>query len=184
MHLSSFSSRLVPAYGLLLSVSVLFGQCRKRHDPTPLEQLPPATQTGADTFGCLLNGQAWRPKGFNGTSNYSVDYDPTYQGGTLNLFTYRLDQAGKQQVIGLFSDSLTRVGTYPLIRLNHAEPQFSDEKTGCEFLQGGPQYRAGTLTITRLDRTARIVSGTFHFKLYQPGCDSVIVTEGRFDKQL
>ncbi|WP_324671848.1 hypothetical protein [Hymenobacter sp. GOD-10R] len=168
---------------VLLSVNILFVQCHKKHDPTPLEQLPPATQTGAETFGCLLNGQAWKPKGFNGTGNYSVDYDPGYQGGTLNIFTYRLEQKGDQHIV-LYSDSLTRVGIYPLTRRHHSGALFSDEKTGCEFLQDGPQYQAGALTITRLDLTAGIIAGTFHFKLYQPGCDSVIITEGRFDKKL
>jgi len=44
-----------------------------------LEQLPPATQTGANTFGCLLNGEAWTPSGNNGygTGNYTVACDPT-----------------------------------------------------------------------------------------------------------
>ena len=29
----------------------------------PLDQLPPATQTGANTFGCLINGEPFTPKG-------------------------------------------------------------------------------------------------------------------------
>ncbi len=40
------------------------------------------------------------------------------------------------------------------------------------------------LTITRLDLQAGIISGTFSFTLYKPGCDSVCVTDGRFDKRL
>ncbi|MBS1557911.1 MAG: hypothetical protein JST69_04210 [Bacteroidetes bacterium] len=42
---------------LLLASCDLF----KKNDPKPLtelEKLPPATQTGKNTFGCLVNGKA------------------------------------------------------------------------------------------------------------------------------
>ncbi|WP_210514209.1 hypothetical protein [Hymenobacter terricola] len=44
------------------------GGCNKKDpapDPpaSPLDQLPPETQTGQHTFGCLVNGQAWTPAG-------------------------------------------------------------------------------------------------------------------------
>jgi hypothetical protein len=66
----------------------LLTQCKKA-DLDPASQLPPATQTGAGTFGCLLNGQPWTPSGNNSYSNYSVSYDPTYRKGTLNVGCYR-----------------------------------------------------------------------------------------------
>jgi len=40
------------------------------------------------------------------------------------------------------------------------------------------------LTISRLDLQAGVISGTFAFTLYKPGCDSIRVTQGRFDKKL
>lgn len=43
---------------------------------------------------------------------------------------------------------------------------------------------SGTLTITRLDQQAGIIAGTFSFTLAQPGCDTIKVTQGRFDKKL
>ena len=42
----------------------------------------------------------------------------------------------------------------------------------------------GQLVVTRLDLRAGIISGTFAFTLSQPGCDTVKVTNGRFDKKL
>ncbi len=160
-------------------------QCKKK-DPTPEEQLPPATQTGANTFGCLVNGQVWKPSGNNGTSNYSVNYDPSYRKGTLNVATYRYTGEGADdyQIIGFFSDSLSSVGVYPLTIIGHQEASFIDHVSSCEFRSRGSHYRRGVLTITRLDRQAGIVSGTFWFTLYKPGCDSVRVTQGRFDKKL
>ena len=54
---------------LLLAALLGLSQCKK-HDPE--SALPPATQTGASTFGCLVNGQAWTPKGNNSYSNAQV----------------------------------------------------------------------------------------------------------------
>lgn len=56
---------------LLLAALLGLSQCKK-HDPDPVDQLPPATQTGANTFGCLLNGQLWTPSGNNSVPNYQV----------------------------------------------------------------------------------------------------------------
>ncbi len=39
----------------------------------------------------------------------------------------------------------------------------------------------GEVIITRLDR---IVSGTFNFSLAQTGCDTLKITQGRFDYTL
>jgi hypothetical protein len=156
----------------------------EKDDPTPLEQLPAATQTGANTFGCLLNGQAWTPKGRIGlVSNFFLDYDPTYRKGTLSVAGYRYlkNDASDVQDIGLGSDSITAPGTYPLEDSIHQTVIFLDRKTGCEYLQIGTPFRSGTLTITKLDMTKRIISGTFEFTIFKPGCDTIRATDGRFD---
>ena len=172
-------------YLLPLLTLLALAQCKKKADPDPVDQLPPATQTGANTFGCLVNGQAWTPKGSDGTSNYTVYYDPSYRKGTINIAAYRYNSSSSpREDIVLFSDSLRTVGNYPLTVPNHQEALFSGTNAQCEFYQNGPQYRRGVLTITRLDLQAGIVSGTFAFTLYKPGCDSVRVTQGRFDKRL
>ena len=172
-------------YLLPLLALLALAQCKKKADPDPVDQLPSATQTGANTFGCLVNGQAWTPKGSDGTSNYSIAYDVGYRQGTLNISTYRYanSDANSKQLIIIYSDSLKTIGNYPLVSDGRREALFKDRATGCEFF-GGPYYRRGNLTITRLDLQAGIISGTFAFTLYKPGCDSVRVTQGRFDKRL
>lgn len=45
-------------------------------------------------------------------------------------------------------------------------------------------YLDGILAITRFDRSQGIVSGTFAFKLYKQGCDTLKITQGRFDYTL
>lgn len=172
---------LLPALALLL-----LAQCKKA-DPDPVSALPPETQTGAGTFGCLLNGQPWTPLGNNGYSNYSVSYDSTYRKGTLNVGCYRYIGKGANdvQIIGFASDSVQGTGTYPLTVPKRQEGIFKDlTRNICQFPGGDPYYRRGKLTITRLDKQAGVISGTFAFTLWQPSCDSVRITQGRFDRKL
>ena len=175
-------------YLLLPLLGVLLG-CRK-DDPSPIDQLPPATQTGANTLGCLLNGQPWTPNGNNGLPNFRVSYDPGYHGGNLSIRAYRyVNQSDKsQQYINVGGDRIDRPGVYPLVLVGDRTVYYYDENlpAPCNEYRDPPSltYRKGTLTITRLDLTQGIVSGTFAFTLYKPGCDSVRVTQGRFDKRL
>jgi hypothetical protein len=49
---------------LLFAIFIVLASCHKDDDdqPTdPVDQLPPATQTGAGTFGCLLDGEVFLP---------------------------------------------------------------------------------------------------------------------------
>ena len=172
---------------LLLALALLLTQCQKeKADPDPASPLPAATQTGANTFGCLVNGQPWLPGGNDGTSNYSVYYDPTYAQGTLNIATYRITNNGTDvQNLVLYSDSLRSAGIYKIRSKSHHQGAFSNRLTGCTYDATDPStYGRGTLTITRLDYKVGVVSGTFSFTLAKAGCDTIKVTQGRFDKHL
>ena len=43
---------------LLIAFSSLGLHCKKE-EPSELSKLPPITNFGAQTFGCLINGKAW-----------------------------------------------------------------------------------------------------------------------------
>jgi len=170
---------------LLLTASLLLSQCKK-DNADPLDKLPPATQTGANTFGCLVNGQAWTPQGNDGTANYTVSYDRLYRDGTLVVAAYRISGgATSNQTVGINSDSLKTTGIFKLRTTGRHGAAFINRQTSCQYYsQDAITYCRGTLTITRLDLTAGVISGTFAFTLYKPGCDSIRVTNGRFDKKL
>ncbi len=169
----------------LLAALLGLSQCHKNNatPADPAGQLPPATQTGANTFGCLVNGKAWTPQGFDGTVNFSVVYDPTYRQGTLNVAAYRYENGAKtRQSMGVFSDSLQRIGLYKLRTLGHHGAAFSDASGLCYYTStDAKNYCRGQMTITRLDQAAGIFSGTFSFTMATPGCDTLKVTQGRFD---
>ncbi|TGE21261.1 hypothetical protein E5K00_13280 [Hymenobacter aquaticus] len=176
----------------LYAALLLLTQCSKckQDDPSPESQLPPATQTGANTFGCLVNGQVYLPSGNNGTANYAVLYEPGFQGGTLQIYTYRYPEpkVAKTQEVSLGGINIDHIGAYELGLNKDVGASFIDDHKlrPCNEYRSDQStvYSRGSLTITRLDLTAGIISGTFAFTLAQPGCDTIKVTQGRFDKKL
>jgi hypothetical protein len=174
--------KLVPLFSVLaLIILCTYSGCGLL-SPSPKETLPPATQTGANTFGCYVNGKLWVPKGYNGTSNLDLSYDPTFKGGTFNLSTYRIVSDNKQDIlIGAYS--LASVGNYNFNAKGSPIALFYDRKTLCSY--DNPQdYLKGSLIITKLDISLGIASGTFEFTLAKSGCDTVKVTQGRFDMKM
>ena len=172
---------------LLLPLALLLG-CKK-NEPAPADQLPPATQTGANTFGCLLNGQPWMPKGYYSRPNFIVTYDPGYDGGSLQVRTYRYpDDSSPGQYIIFGGGQIAKPGTYPFVLKGNREAFFIDlgQPAPCKEFEEAPDltYRTGTLTVTRLDLAQGVIAGTFAFTLYKLGCDTIKVTQGRFDKKL
>jgi hypothetical protein len=174
---------------MLLAVLLALTQCQFR-DPAPIlpeNQLPPITQTGANTFSCLVNGHPWTPQGYDGTSNYAVSYDSGINRGLLNVRTYRYEKGSKDsQGMNFAILSNCQVGNYSFSDPQLARISFDDSKTTCYWNNSysATTYRRGTLTITRLDASNGIIAGTFAFTLYKSGCDSLHVTHGRFDYRL
>ena len=48
-------------FTLIIMAIFALNSCKK--EKTGIDALPPATQEGNDTFGCLVNGEAFTPKG-------------------------------------------------------------------------------------------------------------------------
>jgi hypothetical protein len=92
----------------------------KKHSVNPVDTLPPATQTGANTFGCLINGKAFTPGGssFSGpnlTATYEYLISGTPNGYSFNVGAGDLRNTCNVTGIGFGFDSLSiNTGTYPL----------------------------------------------------------------------
>jgi hypothetical protein len=61
---------------LLLLLALTLSCCSKDDNKpvNPLDQLPPATQTGANTAGCLVDGKAFLSKGYIPSGNLVCNY--------------------------------------------------------------------------------------------------------------
>lgn len=177
----------------LLAIFTLFTEssCHKSKPVSPLDQLPPATQTGANTFGCLINGQVFKPKGSslsgpNLWCAYQYLQDNYDTGYFFQLNAGDLSSATNITGIGIFTNSLAINSgeTYKLVS-NHIPGQaygLYDKYN----LQGSEIYYTslelpGELNITKFDSLKQIVSGTFWFNVINNLGDTVKLTNGRFD---
>jgi hypothetical protein len=168
------------AWLFAIACSLIFASCKKENEET----LPPATQTGAGTFGCKINGKVYVPKGSSGTGtpNPKIQYDLDLQGKPyLSIETFQYPTQLNSGVI-IAIRYLHSTGTY-------------NAKDSFRFAIGSPTsnincgtnssdsttYSKGAVTITRLDIPSRIISGTFNLKVKPLNCDTTFVTDGRFD---
>jgi hypothetical protein len=162
---------------LLLGLSLLLAQC-KHKDLEPA--LPPETQTGANTFGCMLNGQAWQVKrgspGFN-----SLWVSPEGNGWLTINASYRDDN--RFESMRFFSTNIFGIGDYTINRELNNRAIFSDSKKNIYMSTFDTDVVSeGVLTITKFDMANHIISGKFWFKLTkQDGSMTYEATDGRFD---
>ena len=178
----------------MLCTNIFAASSKKTKPDTPLtelEKLPPATQTGANIFGCLVNGVAWLPNGSkpqNGGSNIQVYVDPTFQGGAFYVIGHQYNNP--TSFISIGSGNCTNSGIYDFTNnLNSSSYKKSIlGSLACElFSSDVGTYKSGFLNISKYDLTKGIFSGTFEFKLYysQSLCgDTVRITKGRFNVKL
>ena len=167
---------------LVTSFVLLNSSCKKSKPTNPVDQLPPETQTGANTFGCLVNGKVYIPKGSTGMGkpNYRVMVDPSYNDGQFSINCYQVINDNETQFLDFGSDSIKGSGKYPLTiggRLRIAWSSGSCKTDVFDTIS----YRYGNLIITRYDLQAGIFSGEFEFTYKPPNCDTIKITNGRFD---
>jgi hypothetical protein len=168
-----------------LAACALFCTCSK-DKLSPLEQLPPITSRGANTFGCLLNGE---PIVFTNPKQISYglisDYDSLgvlpYDSADMWLF---FDNG--VNTINLFLNNPLFKNTWSLNYSTFVHPVLVSPKDylmvngfmSSENTKGW--FHSNDLMVTR-----PIFSGTFEFECINPKtCQSMKVTNGRLDVNL
>lgn len=160
--------------------------CKKHKTDNPVDQLPAATQEGKNTFGFLLNGEAWTPSGHVGiTPNLSVSVDDSYKNGTFNITAYKILSDSNKQYLALgIADSLNFQSIPVTIKLGKPLFGLSYTNSYCRYdsFFDTLTYAYGQLEISKFDKTNRIISGTFFATLFKANCgDTIKITDGRFD---
>ena len=169
---------------LLLIVTFSLSCCDKDDDKpkTELEKLPPATQIGAQTFGCLIDGKAFVPPRF-GTNSPNAFYQ--FVGGDYTLSIDGSRDGGpnlKTINIGCLDMPIILETTYFL------NERVTNSYFGAYIIGGGITFSGasttsnpGTLIITRFDPANFIISGTFEFTVLDDNGAEINITNGRFD---
>ncbi len=160
--------------------------CKKNRTQKPkteLEKLPPVTQTGANTFGCLINGEAFIPGGGGPFDKVlTVQYDPTFEGGQFSINTQRIFGSNKYISLSIHANGINETGTYDIGILSKYWVYYDDlTNNSCYFETINTTPISGKLVISKFDIYDKIVSGTFTFKVKTDQCGEIEVTYGRFD---
>jgi len=149
-------------------------------DKDEIKVLPQETQSGKNTFGCLINNKLFIGGGyysFIGYSPLSAQYDRTRK--TLAISTYnKTNESIGLELTNPVQNTMQKIsgGSYS---------KGSADGTHYMVINGGEIY------LTKLDTINKIVSGHFsftgkyaRFDTFIENGDSVKITQGRFDVEL
>jgi len=150
--------------------------------------LPDNTQTGANTFGATVNGQLWAPQGFGPFPADNL-LEARKLGQDIMINARNFASSPNETEFEIYLGHVTETGMYNL-NVNTVEGSFSGNY-GYFVKRNLTPYNewitsslfTGSVTLTRYDTTARIISGNFQFNalnLYNAP-DTLRVTNGRFD---
>jgi hypothetical protein len=166
-----------PLLALLLALCLT--GCEKNNPFAPGTELPPETTTGANTFGCIVNGKVWRNGGY---------FNPAESLNIPEMTESRLQIAAARKVtdtltsihIRIWTDEIS-IGAYSCdsmsINISYLLILAGANGTAYEY----PYAHEGVVEITRYDLENRIVSGRFNALLKLDGCEDIVITDGRFD---
>ncbi len=188
---------------LLLATFSLFGlgSCSNSTQNDPVLQLPPETQTGANTFGCYINGKLLIPRNGTGTiggSDTAVtvwgDVSGNQQYSEIDVKDYKSTRTAQ---ILIHIQSLHQIGTgnYTVdlsnglrgidgLNCNYIYCRVFNESTN-SYQYYRSFENCGTINITRyiVPTGTKIISGTFSCRVRNSTnpADEIQITQGRFD---
>lgn len=160
---------------VLLAFAILFllSTCKK-------DDLPKATQTGENTMSCKVNGQVWQKKAcsscFGGGSALSINYDDR------DFFGVSGENNDQKITITLIINSLKTPRIFTSSTKGNNQAYLNSYKNGTIHYSTS-KLNTGTVTVTKIDLTNKIISGTFEFTAEdESNTNNIIkVTDGRFD---
>ncbi|MBS1758835.1 MAG: hypothetical protein JST23_01830 [Bacteroidetes bacterium] len=158
--------------GILTVTVFTFSECKK-NDIIP--QLPAETQSGANTFGCKINGVIYTPRGSGNCYKFLIQY---YKSDSLLAIN---TNNGCISGLSIFLKGVYETKDYTIFAPVFNSFYYSTNETICNKFDRTNSLQTGTITITRFDLPNKIVSGRFNGVLKQSGCPDVNITEGRFD---
>lgn len=174
-------------------LSFVLLSCKSDDDNSvnPVDQLPPATQTGANKAGCLVNGEVFLPKGGGLGGNYNCYYQFVDGGYHFNMnFSDHTGAGTKGILIGTNNAIIEEGVTYSLntITYGNGEGGRGGGYSHLNFSENIEKYYTttpevtGEMKITKLDFENNIVSGTFWFDAQELETGEIVeIREGRFD---
>ena len=172
---------------ILFLFTIAFYNCENND---PQEQLPPITQTGANTFGAIVDGSVFvtkdktgyyapgggTPKGIAVTvGSFLPDYE--YFGiDAKNYESIYIPKEFPEETSYTFQVS-------PAVRSSLETPNFPHIFCSINGNRYVSYENSGSITFSKVDYNTGIYAGTFNAKLKNKDnpTDSIEITDGRFD---
>ena len=184
----------------ILLVFLALASCSKDSvKQDPIAQLPPETQTGANTFGVTINGKVYIPRDPTGVNVGGAPPTAMQWVGLHNSnydYTELIVVDGASSVgfkITIHIENLNIIGVYPLkqsnfqgqvdgVRFNNIFFKIWDKNIS-NYAYYGSLEDQGIINITRNDTQNYIISGNFSGKFvrYDNPNEFITITDGRFD---
>lgn len=164
---------------IFISICILLNcACSKSNNPAPDNPygLPNATQTGANVFACRINGK-------NFISYYSIYgtkagfYSDTFgMNGTIT-------NTSLIQSLNFTIYTNQQIGVSYDFKQNLARSIYATDSTCLGFSSAVIKSNAmsGFIKLTKYNKNLKIISGEFEANYPLNNCDTIKVTDGRFD---
>lgn len=169
---------------LLLAFTGVCCSCQKDDDSdlSPIEQLPPQTTVGANTAGCLVNGEVLIPKGNANQTILRCQY-ALRNGEYFFILGIANNESEFSKSIVLRAEKFKLEEGKSYKFLEKPEELWAEHsiESGLINYYDTDLDHSGILFITRLDEEQRIISGTFSFTAINDQGETVEITDGRFD---
>lgn len=189
----------------ILLLFLALASCSKDSTSSFTAQLPPETQTGANTFGAIINGQVFYPRDGNGnfgggTADRAILFwgsgdGPNYAWNEIDCSNFKTGKPVSRIIIHLQGLAQNGVGDYiwhltnfqkstqGLMQNNVYANIFDANSNSWKYY--GSYENSGKVTITKYDFVNKIISGNFNGKLrLKDGTEEIEILQGRFDFNL
>jgi hypothetical protein len=181
-----YHMKLITTLSIVLIFIILSASRCKKDPVNPIDQLPPETKTGANTFGCLIDGKVFIPKG-NPLGGPIKKASYQYLNNGFYFGISGIDKSNPEDVtdVGIRADSvILAIGTFSLTK--YGAKGYLGGVGFSKIMQLSVEYytneiQSGQLVIKHFDTINQIVSGTFWFDAKNTNGQIVQVREGRFD---
>ncbi len=162
-------------------------------DDDLVDQLPKATQTGENTFSCLLNDEVWIANDALGAQKILSRYDESgeyiYGNHYFSIRSLRSTNWGVQsERLNITIEPVISEGVFNINDLKTLEVKYEIDKNIVEPDSIRRFYELNTnapikIEFYNIDTVNNVCSGTFEFELQnlEDSLDIISVTDGRFD---
>lgn len=157
-----------------------------------IKTLPPPTETGSNSFGAKINGTNWGPMKFGIAQTAPILEARFADNNSIYINARNFSSSPTETEMEIYLKNILKPGTVTLNQNTSIYPNESGSYayyvkrkiTPIDEWLTNEQF-TGTVTVTKIDREARIISGSFEFQAASlRGGNPINVTEGRFDVRI